>query len=85
MSTHDKIVVAVRVRPFSNREIKLTAGSKRPGVSDIETDIILYIPFHHNAIALPSLESRLAINIGSISRRTRRRVFMEQPFSFCCT
>ena len=45
MSTHDKIVVAVRVRPFSNREIKLTAGSKRPGVSDIETDIILYIPF----------------------------------------
>ena len=32
MPTHDKIVVAVRVRPFSNREIKLTAGSKRPGV-----------------------------------------------------
>eukprot|EP00729_Bicosta_minor_P001872 gene1872-7943_t len=32
MAETDKIVVAVRVRPFSNREIKLTAGSKRPGV-----------------------------------------------------
>jgi hypothetical protein len=33
MEMEDKIVVAVRVRPFNERERSLTKGMKRPGVS----------------------------------------------------